>query len=37
MLRWDGVFYRIYENENILVFSDGLLKKYDIVNNYEKV
>jgi len=26
MLRWDGVFYRIYENENILVFSDGLLK-----------
>ena len=37
MLRWDGVFYRIFENENILVFSDGNLMKDEIVNNYEKV
>lgn len=37
MLRWDGVFYRIFENENILAFSDGHLKKDEIVNNYEEV
>lgn len=37
MLRWDGVFYRIFEKENILVFSNGKLNKDEIVNNYEKV
>lgn len=36
-IRWDGVFYRIYEYENILDFENGKLTKQNSVHNYEKI
>lgn len=34
MLRWDGVFYRIFEKEKVISISKGLVKKTEDVNNY---
>ncbi|HVW96032.1 MAG TPA: hypothetical protein VHA56_08695 [Mucilaginibacter sp.] len=37
LLRWDGVFYRIYEEETVLNFYSGKLLKAENVSNYGKV
>lgn len=36
-IRWDGVFYRIFEYETVLDFQNGKLTKQEKVNNYEKI
>lgn len=37
LLRWDGVFYRIYEEEKVLNLLEGKLLKVENVNNYTNV
>lgn len=37
LLRWDGVFYKIYEEETVLNFNNGKLLKAENVSNYSKV
>ncbi|MBK0379727.1 hypothetical protein [Mucilaginibacter segetis] len=37
LLRWDGVFYRIYEAETVLSFYNGKLLKAENVCNYANV
>jgi hypothetical protein len=34
ILRWDGVFYKIFEREKVITISNGLVKKVEDVNNY---
>lgn len=34
LLRWDGVFYKIYEEETVLDIQNGKLLKVENVNNY---
>lgn len=34
VLRWDGVFYKIFEKERIINISKGLVLKVEDVNNY---
>ena len=34
ILRWDGVFYKIYERETVITILDGNLIKVQDVNNY---
>ena len=34
VLRWDGVFYKIFEKEKVITISDGLVSKVEDVNNY---
>lgn len=36
-LRWDGVFYKIFEYETVLEFSSGNLVRQEEVHNYQKV
>jgi len=36
-LRWDGVFYKIFEYETVLEFSSGNLVKQEEVHNYQKI
>lgn len=36
-LRWDGVFYKIFEYETVLEFSRGNLVRQEEVHNYQKV
>ena len=36
-IRWDGIFYRIYEYETVLEFNNGSLIKQDEVHNYQKI
>jgi len=35
VLRWDGVFYTIYEKETVVSVSDGRVLKVEEVDNYE--
>lgn len=37
LLRWDGVFYRIFEYETLLSFQKGNLIKEEDVRNYENI
>lgn len=37
VLRWDGVFYKIFEKETVVSISDGKILKAEDVDNYEKV
>ena len=37
VLRWDGVFYKIFEKETVVSISDGKILKVEDVDNYEKV
>ncbi len=37
VLRWDGVFYTIFEKETVVSISDGEILKVEDVDNYEKV
>lgn len=34
LLRWDGVFYRIFEKEKVITISKGLVEKIEDVENY---
>lgn len=34
VLRWDGVFYKIFEKEKVITISNGLVSKVEDVNNY---
>lgn len=34
VLRWDGVFYKIFEREKVITISQGLITKVEDVNNY---
>lgn len=34
LLRWDGVFYRIFEKEKVITISKGLVGKIEDVENY---
>lgn len=34
MLRWDGVFYRIFEKEKVITITNGLVGKIEDVENY---
>jgi hypothetical protein len=34
VLRWDGVFYRIFENEKVITISKGLVEKIEDFENY---
>ena len=34
VLRWDGVFYTIFEREKVLTISNGLIEKVDDFDNY---
>lgn len=34
LVRWDGVFYKIFEKETVLTISKGLIQKKADVNNY---
>jgi len=34
VLRWDGVFYKIYEKEKVFDISNGLITKVEDVDNY---
>lgn len=34
VLRWDGVFYKIFEKERVINVSNGLVTKIEDVNNY---
>jgi hypothetical protein len=34
VLRWDGVFYTIFEKEKVLTISNGLIEKEEDFNNY---
>ncbi|WP_299180762.1 hypothetical protein [uncultured Chryseobacterium sp.] len=36
-LRWDGVFYRIFEYETVIDFDQGKFVKEENVHNYQKV
>lgn len=36
-IRWDGVFYRIFEYETLLDFQNGNLIKQQIAHNYQKI
>ena len=37
VLRWDGVFYKIFEKETVVSISDGKILKVEDVDNYEEV
>ena len=37
LLRWDGVFYKIYEKETVIEIINGKVKNIQPVVNYEKV
>jgi hypothetical protein len=37
LIRWDGIFYRIFESETLLSFQGGNLIKEDSVTNYENI
>jgi hypothetical protein len=37
VLRWDGVFYTIFERQTVVKISDGKILKVEDVENYEKV
>ncbi|MEP7255963.1 MAG: hypothetical protein ABI666_09300 [Ferruginibacter sp.] len=37
VLRWDGVFYKIYEKETVVNISNGKVSNIEHVNNYEAV
>jgi len=34
VLRWDGVFYKIFENEKVITITDGKVNKIENVENY---
>jgi len=34
VLRWDGVFYKIFEKERIITISQGIVNKIETVENY---
>lgn len=34
VLRWDGVFYKIFEKEKLLTISNGIVLKTEDINNY---
>jgi hypothetical protein len=34
ILRWDGVFYKIFEKERVISISNGLVRKVEDVDNY---
>jgi len=34
ILRWDGVFYKIFEKEKVITISKGIVEKIEDVNNY---
>lgn len=34
VLRWDGVFYKIFEKEKVITISNGLVSNVEDVNNY---
>ncbi len=34
VLRWDGVFYKIFEKEKVIAISNGLVTKIEDVDNY---
>jgi hypothetical protein len=34
VLRWDGVFYKIFENEKVIIITNGKVNKIENVENY---
>jgi hypothetical protein len=36
LIRWDGIFYKIYEKETVISIDNGRLMKTENVNNYAK-